>query len=110
MKRLCVLFLSILVALSLTSCQLNISQGRRNYKKFFHKIYKNPASLVVYDETYTVNKDGSVDWVLDVGGENSYGGMVRRTWEINTSESFVEAKSGVEKYTYFLSSGEIYNF
>lgn len=77
-------FLFFIIAL-FSSCEdSSVSSGRKLYKLYFNKILKNPKSLVIHSEKYTKENEFTVNWVLDIGAENSYGGMVRKTYEMKT--------------------------
>lgn len=86
------ILLLISLAFIFLSCEdSSVRDGRKLYKMYFDKTLKNPKSLVVYDEKYTKNGDLEVNWVLDVGAENSFGGMVRSTHNITTlSDRYIE--------------------
>lgn len=59
---------------------------------YFEYTFKDPSSIKVYSEEYKVNEDskvGKVSWTLDVGGKNSFGGMVRHTFHLTTYDSFI---------------------
>ena len=62
-----------------TSCEPTaVREGRKIYKAYFNHILKDPSSLEVYSEKYTVEDNNfTVHWELDYGARNSYGGMVR---------------------------------
>lgn len=82
MKKITLLFFLITI---LSSCgDSSVSRGRKLYKLYFNKTLKNPKSLVIHSEKYTKENESTVNWVLDIGAENSYGGMVRKTYEIQT--------------------------
>lgn len=78
--------LSIMIlALALCSCEpSSVKEGRELYMLYFEKTFKDPSSIKIYSEKY--EQDGAkVHWTLDVGGKNSYGGMVRKTMNITTT-------------------------
>lgn len=78
--------LSIMIlALALCSCEpSSVKEGRELYMLYFEKTFKDPSSIKIYSEKY--EQDGpKVHWTLDVGGKNSYGGMVRKTMKITTT-------------------------
>lgn len=59
------------------------------YEAYFNKILKDPSSLKIYNESYTV--DGvSVKWIIDYGAKNSFGTMDRQTVKIETNPSMLE--------------------
>lgn len=66
---------------------------------YFEKTFKDPSSIKVYSEEYTVSengKAGEVKWTLDVGGKNSFGGMVRHTFHLTTYDSFIRNEDSGE--------------
>lgn len=78
-------FFLLVMACTLCACEPSaVKQGRDLYKMYFHKVLKDPSSLVIYDEKYEMDGKYSVKWTLDVGAKNSYGGMVRKTYNIST--------------------------
>lgn len=101
MKKFTVLVIAIL---ALVSCEdSEVSKGRRIYKKYFKEILKDPSSLVVYREDF--KKDGSsiVEWTIEYGAKNSFGGMVRKTVEFKTVNNAIY----VDGSCYRLERGEI---
>ena len=90
-KILSILFLSLF----LCSCESSsVRGGREFYMLYFEKTFKDPSSIKIYSEKYTEKDGGKVEWVLDVGGKNSYGGMVRKTYRITTWKSFMQDENG----------------
>lgn len=86
MKKILLLMMAIIVV-SLSSCDESVSNGRRIYKAYFKHILKDPDSFTVYDEKYT-KEEGSeytINWTLDYGAKNSYGGMVREQVSFTTA-------------------------
>lgn len=85
MRRLLIVFaLSMFVAL-FASCEKSVvRQGRKTYKEYFKQVLKDPSSLKVYSEKYEMDGERAVKWTLDIGAKNSYGAMVRSTYEIET--------------------------
>lgn len=74
-----------LFSLALFSCeQTNVKEGRDLYMLYLKSTAKDPSSIKVYSEKYEIN-DRKVYWTLDVGGANSYGGMVRKTMKLETT-------------------------
>lgn len=63
-----------------------VFQGRKAYKEFFRKSLKDPESLKIYSEKYEKESGSTytIHWTLDIGARNSYGGMVRETYHIQT--------------------------
>lgn len=94
MKRLLLLFAMIL---TFSSCENRyVSDGRSMYEAYFDKVLKDPSSLKIYNESYTV--DGvSVKWTIDYGAKNSFGAMDRQTIEFKTNPSMLEVNG--ELYT-----------
>ena len=78
--------LFLLIPLFFCSCEPEaVRDGRKIYKSYFKYILKDPSSLVVYHEEYTLlEEDGKVKWEINYGAKNSYGGMVRNTIEFTT--------------------------
>lgn len=77
--------LIIVSALLLCSCEpSSVRQGRKLYEKYYKSILKDPESFKVYNEKYTRSGRYEVDWTIDYGARNSYGGMVRKTAHIKT--------------------------
>ncbi len=76
--------------LILCSCENRyVRDGRSMYKAYFDKVLKDPSSLKIYNESYTV--DGiSVKWTIDYGAKNSFGAMNRKTIEFETNPSMLE--------------------
>lgn len=95
-KLLPLLFLSAL----LCSCEpSSVRNGRDLYMLYFENTFKDPSSIKVYSEEYEIDDDskaGEVKWTLDVGGKNSFGGMVRQTFHITTYNSFVRNEDSGE--------------
>lgn len=87
MKKILLLFIMIVF---LCSCENRyVSDGRSMYEAYFEKVLKDPSSLKIYNESYTV--DGvSVKWVIDYGAKNSFGAMNRETIEFETNPSMLE--------------------
>ena len=86
MKRLYILGTILSLCLIVSSCEPeNVRGGRRLYKAYFDYILKDPSSLVIYSEKYTVGEEkNSIVWELDYGARNSLGGMVREEIEFTT--------------------------
>ena len=81
MKKILVL---ITLAILLCACEESeVSNGRKTYKEYFQKTLKDPNSLIIYSEKYEKTIYG-ITWTLDVGAKNSYGGMIRNTYIIET--------------------------
>lgn len=86
-----------IILVSLSSCDKSVSDGRRIYKAYFKHILKDPDSFTVYDEKYTKEEDSeyTVNWTLDYGAKNSYGGMVREKVSFTTvgNSIFINGKA-----------------
>lgn len=80
-----VLFLIVVVGATLffTLYNPNIIKGRKAYEDYFKGILKDPESFKVYNEEYNAD-GGTVEWKLDYGARNSFGGMVRKQVEFTT--------------------------
>ena len=94
----------VIIILALASCEdSEVAKGRRIYKKYFKEVLKDPSSFVVYKEDF--KKDGSsiVEWTIEYGAKNSFGGMVRKTVEFKTVNNAIY----VEGSCYRLESGDI---
>ncbi len=92
MKNILLLFT---LAFIFCSCENRyVSDGRNMYEAYFDKVLKDPSSLKIYNEAYTV--DGvSVKWVIDYGAKNSFGAMDRQTIEIETNPSMLEVNGNL---------------
>ncbi len=90
-KILSVLFLALFIC----SCEpSSVRGGRELYMLYFEKTFKDPSSIKIYSEKYTEKDKSEVEWVLDVGGKNSYGAMVRKTYRITTWKTFLKNEEG----------------
>lgn len=75
----------IFTLLLCVACESSIvTRGRKAYEKYFQETMLDPRSYILYDETIIDQTDVEVTFVLDVGGKNSYGGMIRKTYTIKT--------------------------
>lgn len=84
MKKLLFISLAVLMAV-LTACESrSVSNGRIAYENYFKQHLKDPASFTVYSETYQEDGKFEVNWTLDYGAKNSFGGMVRKTVKFKT--------------------------
>lgn len=80
-----ILLLGILLSLVFQSCDSNIDKGRDVYKAYLKSILKDPNSLVIYNESYSVEDDGhTVKFTVDYGAKNSMGGMERKKENFTT--------------------------
>lgn len=76
MKKFIVLFLFFISVVSCQKEDYDVTAGRRIYKKYLKSILKDPSSLEIYNEEYK-KVDGGVEWYVDFGAKNGYGGNVR---------------------------------
>ena len=84
MKKLIIIIISCFI---LVGCeQEEVRQGRALYKAYFNKYLKDPESLRIYDEAFSVSQkdDNTVYWTIDYGAKNDYGAYVRRTVRFTT--------------------------
>lgn len=101
MKRL--FFVLFSLTLILGSCgsseSKDIKIGREAYQKYYKKVLKDPSSFVVYSENYVVDpsKPFFVEWTIDYGAKNSFGGMNR------VQDSFTTTSAG-----YLIINGKTY--
>lgn len=72
------LFLFVLVLLASCSGD-DVSWGRKAFRSYLEQCVDDPASLVIHSEKYAEGGAGSVDWTLDIGFANAFGGMERHT-------------------------------
>lgn len=80
------LLLVLLVTFSCNSESTHVRQGRESYMKYLKKVLRDPNSLTIYNEKYTVDENGThVKWEVDFGAKNGMGGMVREEIEFETS-------------------------
>lgn len=81
MRKVVVLFLLLL---PLTSCEdAKISSGRELYYMYFKEMLRDPSSFVVYKETFSKN-GAEVEWKIEYGAKNGFGGMVKEEAEFST--------------------------
>lgn len=62
----------------------NVTHGRELYEMYFKKVLKDPESFTVYKEEYRIEESIKVEWVIDYGAKNGFGGMERETVEFTT--------------------------
>lgn len=63
----------------------NVSNGRELYQLYFQKTLRDPESLKIYSEKYSIGDDGiKVSWTIDYGAKNGFGAMDRATKEFMT--------------------------
>lgn len=85
MKKIITFSILFTLILFLTSCEDHrLRNGREMYMLYLNKTLKDPESLKIYSEKYTFINDVTVEWVVDYGAKNSFGGMVRNTLECET--------------------------
>ena len=84
MKKILFVLMGTTLLLFMNSCDDPVTRGRQMYKSYFQKTLKDPDSFKVYNEKYTEDKNGTVEWKLDYGAKNSLGGMVRESVEFST--------------------------
>lgn len=65
-----------------------VRQGRVIYKAYFDYILKDPESLEIHKEEYTIVNEREVEWKLDYSAKNSLGGRVREDIEFTTNGGF----------------------
>lgn len=95
MKR--VIYLLMIICISiLPSCDSHVSQGRSAYKKYFNETLKDPSSFIVHSEKFTKEGEYTVNWILDIGAKNSFGGYIREAYKIKTVGDKVVS---IEEYT-----------
>ena len=101
MKKLLFVIISALV---LVSCENGeISKGRRLYEMYFEKNLKDPQSFVVYEENFEIEDNVKVNWKLEYGARNGFGGMVREKVEFSTIDNVLI----IDKHWYKLKDGEL---
>lgn len=93
----------LIFSVLLCACEpLQVRQGRKVYKAYFNHVLKDPKSLVIHSEEYTLGENQyDVMWEIDYGARNSYGGMVREHIEFTTSGNFwikIDPLYGGESY------------
>ena len=90
----------ILLSVLLYSCEpSSVRSGRDLYMLYFEDTFKDPSSIKVYSEEYEVNENskvGEVKWTLEVGGKNSFGAMVRHTFQLTTCDVFIRNEDNGE--------------
>lgn len=86
----------------MTSCENGeVSKGRRLYEMYFEKVLKDPQSFVVYKEKFEIEDEVKVNWEIEYGARNGFGGMVREVVKFSTIDkvflingSWYELKEG----------------
>lgn len=68
----------------LIGCDPDVIDGRAAYKQYFKENLKDPRSLVIYKETFKKEGDYTINWTVEIGAKNSFGGMNRETYEFTT--------------------------
>lgn len=88
----------LLVVLSICICGCepsSIHHGRKAYKKYFDQTLKDPESFILYSEQAEEWGPHKAKFVLDYGANNSFGGKIRNSVTIITTEdSFVTIEEG----------------
>lgn len=90
MKKIVLIMMMFVMCFFFVSCEDEaVSHGRELYQEHFKEVLKDPASFVVYSESYTKIDKFTVQWTLDYGAKNSFGGMVRETVKFKTCGSSI---------------------
>ena len=79
--------LILITTLSFIGCKFEkqyVKDSREMWKAYFQIILKDPSSLIIYKEDYKDVSHGVVEWSVDYGAKNSFGGMNRKTIEFKT--------------------------
>ena len=94
------MLIMLAAAFLLCACEPQaVRNGRKLYKKYYQSTLEDPSSFKVYKETYTVDGKYKVNWTIDYGAKNSFGGMVRKTDNIITvgNSIFVNGEGKTEE-------------
>ncbi len=84
MNKLIIFFLLATLCI-LSACEkTSVTEGRIAYKEYFKETLKDPESLVIHSEEVIKKSDANATFVLNIGAKNSFGGMVRSTYTIET--------------------------
>lgn len=81
------LFLILITTIAFIGCEFEkayIKESREMWKAYFKMTLKDPNSLVIYEEKCTDEGYQCVEWEVDYGAKNSFGGMVRKTVKFKT--------------------------
>lgn len=81
------LILILITTLSLVGCKFEkqyIKESREMWMAYFHKVLKDPNSLVIYEEKCNDIGIDVVEWEIEYGAKNGFGGMVRETEKFKT--------------------------
>lgn len=81
------LILILIAALTLVGCEFEkayIKESREMWKAYFQITLKDPNSLVIYDEKCLDEGYQCVEWEINYGAKNGFGGMVRETIKFKT--------------------------
>lgn len=84
MKR---IILILITTLSFIGCKFEkqyVKESREMWNAYFQITLKDPSSLTIYKEEYKDISHGVVEWTIDYGAKNSFGGMNRKTIEFKT--------------------------
>lgn len=80
-----IIFLLLATLFILCACEkTSVTEGRIAYKEYFKETLKDPESLVIHSEEVIKKSDANATFVLNIGAKNSFGGMVRSTYTIET--------------------------
>lgn len=92
------LIVFLMLSLFFVSCEDSaISNGRKMWKAYLNKYLKDPASLVIHKEE--MKQDGyKVEWEIDYGAKNSFGGMKRELLKCTTFPDMMFVEGG-DTYT-----------
>lgn len=99
MRKLIILFL---ILQALISCDSrNVRDGRNAYKEYLSKTLKDPSSLIIHDETFSLPQGSEgleVVFTVDYGAKNSYGAMSRETIVFRTIGNSIFEINGKRHY------------
>lgn len=94
----------LISAFVLVACENGeISKGRKLYEMYFEKNLKDPQSFVVYEEKSEIEDNVKVNWELEYGARNGFGGMVRERVKFTTIDNVLI----IDKHWYTLKDGEL---
>ena len=95
-----------IIALSLLACSCGpqcVREGRSIYKAYFNYVLKDPKSLEIYSEKYTLTEKANyVAWEIDYSVKNSLGGRVRKTLRCTTFRGLHIQIDGEKWESYFI--------
>lgn len=84
MKRLILILITTIAFIGCEFEKAYIKEGREMWKAYFQITLKDPNSLVIYEESYTDEGHRCVEWKVNYGAKNGFGGMVRETISFKT--------------------------